>query len=283
LVHDTLVVLNRIDDYAKIASRAQAMSLIANAGLVAAIPLLYPIDKRLPFVAGIIAYSFLYLIASLLLEPNVHHDASKEEAKFISTVRLMLTRKTVAFFLCVGFAYAAMTGTVDVYNLAQIELGLPVKYMGLIFGGASLFGAFLGFWVHHLKKLSFKAYASVDMFVNLIPFIAYGILRSLPIAIVTFIINFGFWRYQQIMYQHYVLQIYGTSRYKATVISLLTNFRSFNEIWIALASTTAARHFGILDTIGYGTIVVALFWPLLLLSINQFSANAKAEAASVNQ
>jgi hypothetical protein len=56
LIHDSLVVLDEVDNYAKIASRAQSLSLVGNAILVAVVPLLYPIDKRLPFVISFIAY-----------------------------------------------------------------------------------------------------------------------------------------------------------------------------------------------------------------------------------
>ena len=55
LMHDSLVVLRRESDYAKLASRAQALALFINAGIVAAVPLLYPIDPRLPFIIGVLA------------------------------------------------------------------------------------------------------------------------------------------------------------------------------------------------------------------------------------
>lgn len=131
LIHDTLVVLDRVENYAKIASRAQSLSLIANAGLVAFIPLLYPIDKRLPFVAGVLAYCTLFYLATLLTEPRVHHDIERKERQFIHTIRLLLTRKTIAFFACAGLAYSLATGTVDVFNLGIVQLGLQPKYLGI--------------------------------------------------------------------------------------------------------------------------------------------------------
>jgi len=280
LVHDSLVVLKRVDDYARIASRAQAFALIANAALVTLIPMLYPIDKRLPFVAGMVAYSVLFCLSSLLEEPKVHHDATQEERKFVRTVRMLVNRKTILFFVMAGIAYGAATGTIDVFNLAQLELGLPVKYFGLIYGISSLVGAALGFVVHRLKRLSFRTYVALDFFTAITMFIGYGVIRWLPLALFTFFLNFSVWRYQQIMYQHYILELYGTTRYKATIISLLTNFRSLNEVWLALASTTAAQHFGLLNTIGYGTIFMLLALPVLLFSVTQFSAHVKAETAS---
>lgn len=137
--------------------------------------------------------------------------------------------------------------------------------------------------MHNLKRLTFKQYAAFDLFTSFIPFVTYGIFRSLPLAIVAFCINFCFWRFQQILYQHYVLQAYGTTRYKATIISLLTNFRSFHEVWLALLFTGFARQIGVLPALGYGSILPILFLPILLAAIGQFSANAKAEIESVTQ
>lgn len=283
LIHDSLVVLGKVDDYAKVASRAQSLSLIGNAILVATIPLLYPIDMRLPFVAGFLAYSLLFALASLTTEPPIEHNAEAEEKRFIRTVRLLLTKKTLPFFLCVGFVYAIGTGTVDVFNLSIIELGLDPKFLGFAFGGAALLGAVIGLWVHNLKRLTFRQYATFDLMVNLAPFIAFGIFRSLPVALAIFVVNFALWRYEQIMYQHYVLQIYGTTRYKATILSLMINSRSLNEVWIAIASTAAAKHFGLLTSIGYSSLVIIAVWPLLMFAISQFATNAKAESASLNQ
>ncbi len=282
LIHDSLEVMGRVDDYAKVASRAQSLSLIANAILVATIPLLYPIDKRLPFLAGFIAYFLLLVLASYTTEPPIEHNVVKEEKRFLKTVRQILTKKTILFFLCAGLVYAIGTGTVDVFNLAIIEIGVKPQYLGLLFGGAALFGAIIGIWIHKLKKLSFKQYATFDLAISLSPFIAFGVFRSITIGIVVFIINFGLWRYEQIMYQHYVLQIFGSTRYKATIMSLMINSRSINEVWIAIASTSAAKHFGLLDSISYSSLFILAFWPILIFSIAQLSKLSRTEAGLSN-
>lgn len=280
LIHDSLVVLDEVDNYAKIASRAQSLGLIGNAILVATIPLLYPIDKRLPFVVGFFAYLFLFALASLTTEPPLKHNAEFEERKFIGAVKLLITKKTILFFLCVGFVYAIGTGSSSVFDLSFIQLGLSPQYLGIIFAAASILGAFIGIWVHVLKRLSFKQYATFDLLINLLPFIAFGLVRSLPLSIAIFVLNFALWRYEQILYQHYVLQIYGPTRYKATIISIMVNSRSLNEIWIALGLTKLAQHVGLLNSLGYASIAIIAFWPVLMISISQFQKNAVAESTS---
>ncbi len=283
LIHDTLVSLGQEGSYSKVASRAQSLSLVINAVFVSLVTLLYPIDRRLPFVVGFLAYCSLYIVSSMFTEPHIVHEVTQVKLNFIKAVRMLLTRNTGLFFFCVGLAYAVSTGTTDVFNLALIKLGMQPRFLGIIFGGTSLIGAILGIWVHNLKRLSFKQYATFDVTINLMPFLVYGLARNLPLAILIFVINFSFWRYESIIYQHYVLEIYGTSRYKATIVSLMTNFRSLHEIWIALAITSAAKHFGILNSIAYSSIFIVLFLPLFLFSISQFSAHARADVKSLAQ
>lgn len=279
LMHDTLLALKREHDYAKISSRAQSVGLVANAFFIATVPLLYPIDKRLPFVVGVVAYLALFWVASLLTEPpRMRHTTTQHN--FIKTVRLFVHKKTVIFFACVGFIFAVGTATGDVFNLAIVELSLPVKYIGLLFSAGSLIGAVIGIYVHILKKLTFVQYVAVDFFFNTIPFVVYGFFKSLPLAVITFIASMAMWRFQSIMYQHYILQQYSTSRYKATLLSLLTNFRSLQEMWIAIAITTTAKHAGVLPSIAYSCIVLACFLPILLYSVKRFPTNAKASLGS---
>ncbi len=283
LVHDSLVVLKRERDYAKIASRAQSLSLVANAVFIATVPLLYPIDKRLPFVAGVIAYLVLFSLASLLTEPSVQHDPLTKEKNFRAAVRRIITRRTLPFFVCAGFIYAVITGITDVFNLGFIELGLEPQHMGIVFSVASLVGAVVGLFVHHLKRLSFQQYATLDVMVNATMFVSFGLLRSLPLAIGAFVLNMSLWRYQKIMYQHYVLEFYGNKRYKATLLSLISNFGLFHEIWLAIAFSSLAQQIGILQGLSYGLGMMMLFLPVFLLSIRLFVTNARASSLSSNQ
>lgn len=282
LIHDSLVILKREHDYSKIASRAQSMGLVANAFFVATIPLLYPIDRRLPFVAGFLAYMTLFCIACMLYEPHLDHKGHQQKNSFTKTIRLFINKKTVMFFVCVGIVLAAGTATSDISNLAFIQLGMPVKYMGIMFGAASLLGAVVGLFIHHLKKLPFMMFATIDLLFSALPFFAFGFARSLAPAVAAVVLSMSVWRFEQILYQHYILEQYGTTRYKATILSLLTNSRSLNEIWITIIVTAAAKQYGLLDAMGYSGVLLLLFLPILLLSIHLFTTYMRARPASAN-
>lgn len=281
LVHDSLVVLGEEDNYAKVASRAQALSLIANAVFIAIVPLLYPIDKRLPFVAGVIAYLILFVLASLLTEPEIVHKEAP--ASFTVALKKLVTKQTLWFFLSIGFAYAIINSLTDVLNLTMLDLGLDPKHTGFMYAAASLLGAAIGFVVHHLKRLSFQQYAMFDAAVNLLVFICYGVFQSLPLAIAAFIINMSLWRYQKIMYQHYVLQIYGSTRYKATLLSLFSNFGLIHEAWAGLLFTRVASEYGLFQSITLAIPIQLVFVGLFLVVIGRFVTYMRASRALETQ
>ena len=278
LMHDSLVVLRRESDYAKLASQAQALALFINAGIVAAVPLLYPIDPRLPFIIGVLAYIVLFGLASALTEPLVLHDAEETEKRFLQAVHAVLTRNSVWFFVFGGLAFAFAVGMVDLYNLGYVEIGIAPHYLGFMFGAASIVGAVIGLFVHKLKILTFKQYVLFDLFTQSLVIIALAFIRAIPAVIIAFLITMSLWRYQNIMYQHYLLQIYRSVRYKATLLSLLGNIRQVHEVWIGLLFTRIAQHVGILPATGYGLVLLVLIVPGLLLSIRQLEKSMRASA-----
>ncbi len=280
LIHDSLVVLKEEENYAKIASRAQSLSLVANAAFIGLVPLLYPIDKRLPFAAGVIAYIILFILASLLTEPLIKHTENR--VTIMEVIRKLINKHTIALFLCIGFAYALISGLVDTLNLTIFHLGLKPQYTGIMYAAASLVGALVGLYIHYLKKLSFAQFAVFDAASNLLVFLCYGVFRSLPLAIAAFIINMSLWRYQKIMYQHYILQIYGHTRYKATLLSLFSNFGLMHEAWLGIMFTHIAVQKGLFKAINFAIPIQLLFIVLFVFAIRQFTAYSSASRGSVN-
>lgn len=278
LVHDSLVVLGEESQYAKIASRAQSLSLVFNAIFLTTVPLLYPVDPRLPFLLGVAAYIILFTLASLLTEPQIEH--TEQQVNLRLAIQKFINRKTVGVFLSIGFAYAIINGFVDILNLAIFQLGLQPQFTGFMYGIASITGAVLGFFVHHLKRLTFQQFAVLDIAITGFMFTCYGILQSLPLAIFAFVLSMSMWRYQKIMYQHYILEIYGHSRYKATLLSLFSNFGLIHEVWLILIFTRVATETSVYQAISWGLPVLFVFIFLFLAAISQFSRYAKASAAS---
>jgi MFS family permease len=283
LIHDSLVVLQREDDFPKVASRAQSLSLILNAGMMAAIPALYPIDPRLPFVIGALAYIILFFLASLLTEPPINHAAEEENRNFLSVIRHVLNRKTLLFFITSGFMYSAASGVSDLFSLGFVDLGVEPGWIGLIFAAGSLAGAALGYAVHYLKRLSFRQYVSIDVASHMLLFLGFGFSSNRYIAIICWLQNMAWWRFQRIMYQHYMSQIFKGTRYKATLFSLVSNFSYLHSLWLVLLFTGIADKIGVINSLRYAVLPLLVFWPLLIYSIGKLERNASASRALSNQ
>lgn len=269
LMHDSLVVLKREGDYAKVASRAQSLALIINAGIVALVPLLYPIDKRLPFIVGAVAYGILYYLATLVTEPpRLSIRARQQTLQY--ALRSVITRHTVFFFVVAGLAIAIAVAPVDFYNLSYITLGLKPEHMGIIYACASVLGAFIGVFIHVLKRLTFRQYATFDLVMNALVMISIGWLQSLEFTIAAFVLNMALWRYQSILYQHYILRVHQTTKYKATLLSVLNNVRMIHETWLVLVFAFLAHQLGLLEGIKQGVWIILLVWPLLMFAIGTF-------------
>ena len=208
----------------------------------------------------------------MLTEPKIKYD-EEQITTFYRSLRRIINRHTFCYFFFLGILYASSTGPIDTFNLGLLKLGYEVRYLGLLFGVTSLFGAILGLYAHSLKRLSFKQYATFDIIINFLPFVAFGVFRSLILSTIIFIINFSFWRYEQIMFQHYMLKLYGTSRLKATLVSITTNFRSLHEVWIAIGIATLAQNTDVLSAIGYSSWGLVLLMPIMLVSIAAFEKN----------
>ena len=278
LVHDSLQVLDREDDFPKVASRAQSMSLVINAIIMALVPLLYPIDPRLPFVIGVVAYVILFLLASLLTEPRITHAVSDEKKKFLATVRHIVNRKSILFFVSAGFMYSATTGPGDLYSLGFIAIGMSPEHLGVIFALGSLAGAVLGLFVHHLKRLSFRQFATVDAVSMALVYIAFGFITNKYLVVFLWIQNMALWRFQRIMYQHYIAKTYGATRYKATLFSTVSNMSYLHTAWLVLVLSGIADKIGILHGLRYGILFLFVAWLLLLLGIGQFEKNSRASS-----
>jgi MFS family permease len=259
LLHDTLDWQKKGEQYTKVSSRAQSISLVANMILVAVIPLTYTIDKRLPFIFGTVAYICL-LVTSLLMREVKRFSTASRSINWQIAKRL-ITKKFAIFLLIFGMVSALQNAPVDYMNLTFRELGLRPEYLGWIYAAVSGFGAIIGPFIHHLKRLSLPWYMVLDGTLCSLQLIIL-LTGSLPIIIGVFILNFAFWRYRKIIYQDHLLNKERVE-YKATMLSLLNNVSQVNELWLPVVFASMVGVFGLQSGLGY---VGLASLPLIFLS-----------------
>jgi len=259
LVHDSLEVKKAISQYSKRLSRAQSIALVINAGIISVVPFAYTIDPRLPYYIGTGAFVIL-LIAMMFMGEVLKSPPHKKVGRpSISTAKKLLRYKNLAVYAILFGIVSAVYFSFDIMTLALKEFGLDTQYIGLVFAGASLFGAAIGLVVHHLKRLSIGAYMVVDVGLLLLPFVAATTGNPWLLA-AAITVNIGFWRHRRTIYQAHLLECYPT-KYKSTIISSMGTMENVNYLWIPIVVTGSAATFGISQ--GLGIIAVGI----LLVSI----------------
>lgn len=260
LVHDSLEVLDRTRDYSKVLSRSQSIALLLNAVFVALVPLVYVIDPRATFLLGTVAFLVLFT-ATLLMRDVLSHQIRPLQWRGLKALRSVFTHKTlfvaVVLFGVIGAIYFAF----DIVTIALNKLGISPENLGWVFAAASILGAVIGLFVHHLKRLSLTAYTAVDISVLLSVYIA-GWSGSVWALIITAVLSIAFWRYRRIIYQDHLLTRFRNN-YKSTMLSVMSTAESLNMLWVPIVTTGVVGLYGVQEgfaLIGAGVMVIGTLY-----------------------
>lgn len=251
LIHDSLVVKNEIHNYTKLLSKTMSISLVANAILIILVPMTYKYDPRYPFIIGSLLYLLLFVVAMFM--QDVKRSNTQTKLKIPNYSAITGKKNILMFGVTFGIIAALYTSTSDIQSIALKQYGVPVDQIGWIYGIASVVGASIGYFMHYLRKLRLSKYLLIDIFMVTILFLA-GYSQNAIFLSGAMIASISFWRYRRIIYQDYLLTIYPT-RYKATLISALSNLEQLNSIWITIMTTTIIGY----TSISTGLGIVGLF------------------------
>lgn len=240
LIHDSLHARGQTGQYVRIMGRAQSFAMTGNVVLVGVIPLSYGLDPRLPFLCGTIAYlGLVAMILRLHEPPRPERSASTALAatparRLVQSLRQFVNRRTVAFFIALGLISALYTAPIPFINLAQVDLGLPSNFMGLLYASGSIVAALGGWYLHYLRRLPLSGYALLDILMLLLQPLVIGVTHNLWLAIAAFAITMGFWRFRNIVYQDHILRYFDQHHDKATLISVMGFFADIQLLWLPL-------------------------------------------------
>lgn len=262
LIHDSLVVTKQDHNYTKVISRAQSVSLIINAGLLALVPLTYRIDKRLPFLIGTLAYTILLITAFLMSDVSRKRIATAR--KRFSFKLIIKSHHIISFGILFGIVSALFTGPSDISNLTLKSFGVKPEFIGILFSAASLFAAALGPFIHLLKRFSVIQYMILDVSMAVLPLLA-AFSHSAIVLSGAVLISISFWRYRRIIYQEYLLRIYPTN-YKATLLSGMSFVEEIALLWIPITVATIASQVGLGIGLGLAGIAGLCIAPLYIIS-----------------
>lgn len=248
LIHDSLVVQKRVGEYTRIMSRTMSVSLIGNAVLVALVTMTYRLDPRFPFILGAVAYAILFVVACYM--QDVDRTISLTKLKIPNPKLIQGKRHLLLFGLTFGIIAALFTAPADMVNVAYREYGVRADLIGWFYALASVVGAAIGPFMHHLRQIRLSRYLLIDLSTLLgVYFAAYT--RNPYILAFAMILSISFWRYRRIIYQDYLLTLYPTS-YKATLISTMNNLEQLNSVWLPVLITSVVYYTS--TSVGLGLI-----------------------------
>lgn len=267
ILHDTLEAQGRAKDYTKIHSRIQAAALLINAALVAAVPLTYRIDPRLPFAIGAALYAVLFVVNCNIKEVYAGSRSTERQHLRQRIAGLRLFKRLAPFFLALGFISAMYTAPSDFVNLQLTDLGIAPYRLGYVFAAASLVGVLIGLFVHRLKALSLKQYLLFDVAV-VVCFLAALWSNWLPLIVITFMLAMGFWRYRRILYQAHMLEELPV-RQKATLFSAINLGAQLFEFSVPIVFGVLVARSSIPHAFGYASLAALLAAVPLLIQVRK--------------
>jgi len=242
LVHDTLVKLNREQQYIKVMGRAVSYGLIGNVVAVTLVPLTYPICQALPFLIGFATQVALFFLVRSFEYPELPRQRAIKDP--IEALHKIVTKQNVALFVFYGFLAGAafMNGVGEYSQLRLTELGVAVGLLGVVMASGSLLGAILGRVIFIFDQVRARAFYLFDLVLMTGCLLLMGLAPNWVVGVAAVIVFVGWTRVRGILYQSKVL-VDLKHVYKATLISAL-NF--FANLWqmvmpLVLAWSVATR------------------------------------------
>ena len=157
LMYDSLVELNRSDDFIKLEGRTISMGNLAEALAFVIGGFLAEISLRTPFYYQVGIALIGFLVALLLVEPKVHRikDGRSKPWKNIKKIihYAMIESSILRAYILYSSIFGAATLTMAWFSQPYLmSLNIEVVYFGLIGAGLNLAVAIPSFYAHEIER-----------------------------------------------------------------------------------------------------------------------------------
>ena len=276
-LHESLLELDRGKEYGRVVGRAQAVSLLGNVVLVSLVPLLYPLDHRLPFLVGSLLMTASFCLSFFLTTPrrSKREVAELESVSFMNLMRSLHVSRAHLLFLFLGVTGAASDKVPEFREIYLQVQGMPVIYFGFLLAISSLIAALASFNIHKLEFLPERAYYGLSAAVLVSLTILAGI-GGLWLGAACMILLVVYNRNEITLTQSYLLRRCPTRELKATYLSTLAFAKALNGLWIPLALGYLASAYGIRAGYGYFGVILFVLTGIVLLGYSRQKSMRKA-------
>lgn len=283
-IHETLLSLERDNEYSIIMGRAQSFGLLGNIILVSLVPLTYVIHPKLPFILGFLCLFIAFLIVlsfknppkRLPIKEEGYRKGTLEKLRQISK-KTPLAKLSIVFLLfgvvSSGFDHATMFREAVFRNV-----GIPVPWFGFFLAFGSLLAAIGGFYIHHLKKLSPSSFYLFDATYLTIACFLVGVTKNPVLLVGIFALFPAYDRTRNIIFESQVFEEFPYSKYKATLVSLMNFVALLNAIWVPILLGSLVGKFGFQD--GYMRFSIFIGTLLAVILVVQRILHSKTPSVS---
>jgi MFS family permease len=280
-MHDTLLSLDRANDYSKEVGRAQSIALGGNFVLVSLVPLTYAIDFRLPFVIGFLSSILLVFSIFRMVEPI--KQASHIVVSPIDAMKKIVTWQNVSLLLFAGLTGGVVERVFDFSTLALVNVGIAPQLVGFVAAISSIVGAVLGWYIFIFDKLPSAVFYFIDL-VLVTLLLGLQATANVVVVVLCFVLFLGYARVRYIVFQSKLLKDLN-HKYKATIISSLSFFGMLGGVVTMLIFSKISASHGLLQTLGYFSVTIfcigLVLWVLVLVSLRSSAAHREAHTKSV--
>ncbi len=220
LVYDTLLNLNRENDYNKIQSNINGIYFLGRAVVSIIGPLAYIVDHKLPFLLSVISSLITILILFLIKEPGYHKSSGTHFNQIKEGLRFLLTNKNVWLIVLV---FSLMSATSDVlFNYYQPVLNLtklPVVDFAFVYFGVNVVG-FIGSmaYIKFMDKLSFRKILTFYLLITIGASLSFATGDLFFILFFILLLSFSFGTHG--VYITSLINKFVPSSHRATTISI---------------------------------------------------------------
>lgn len=263
-MHETLRGLGRDKEYAKIMGKVSAIGFAIPVVFMVLTPFLVSVDYKLPFIISLITDGIGLAAALLFVVPKVsqQHVDEVRKTNFVQVIR-------EGYYLHF-FGLAALLGVVSgvLFGMGlfrapyQVIIGVPVIYLGIFYGGGRIIASLLLTQSGKIKELTTaRSFFGWSIIVYAILLFALGSSTISWVVVAVFLtINALQWGMNQVS-KGYVLDVIGKSKFKATLLSVQSQFGLI---------TGAVISFGlgfVIERIGYQNSYLMLTFFFVIITV----------------
>lgn len=264
-IHDTLIALDRENDYSKVMGKAQSYGLLGNIVLISVVPATYAISHNLPFALGFIAQVVMFVIALNFTFPKASHEVRNINP--FEAFKKIVNIKNVALFVFAGVLAGVMNQGPQYRELLFQDIGIKVEYFGFLLALGSVLGAVMGWYIHLFDKVSQNKFYLLDLLFISGTLLLVGISRNQILVVLGFALFAAYSRVRLIIVQAKLLNNLKHV-YKATLLSTLSIFTCLGDILAVTVLASSISKFkytnGYLyfsfEVLGFGLLLWLIMW-----------------------